>query len=79
MMMMMIIVMMMWRGASEEEDPADPLSDAIFHPKPGGLILQRHSFLGNKNTFVNFLLNFFILVQTKLLKIAGGFIPPRQA
>ena len=28
-------------GASEEEDPLDPLSDAIFHPKPGGLIPPR--------------------------------------
>ena len=37
-------------GASEEEDPPDPLSDAIFHHKPGGLIPQRQSFLGNENT-----------------------------
>ena len=45
-------------GASEEEDPPDPLSDAIFHPKPGGLIPPRQSFLGNENTFGKFLLNF---------------------
>ena len=49
-------------GASEEEDPPDPLSDAIFHPKPGGLIPPRQSFLENENTF---LLNFLSQIIDK--------------
>ena len=45
-------------GASEEEDPPDPLSDAIFHPKPGGLIPPRQSFLENENTLGKFFAQF---------------------
>ena len=50
----------MWE-ASEEEDPLDPLSDAIFHPKPRGLILLCRRFLQVETLFVKILDNTLIL------------------
>ena len=50
----------MWE-ASEEEDPLDPLSDAIFHPKPRGLILLCRRFVEMETLFVK------ILDNTKIL------------
>ena len=46
----------MWE-ASEEEDPLDPLSDAIFHPKPRGLILLCRRFVEMETLFVKILDN----------------------
>ena len=40
------------REASEEEDPLDPLSDAIFHPKPRGLILLCRRFVEMETLFL---------------------------
>ena len=49
----------MWE-ASEEEDPLDPLSDAIFHPKPRGLILLCRRFVEMETLFVKILDNMYL-------------------